>query len=136
MMKKNTLLLFLLLALQAGSMHAACWSEASIALVQQQAKPGDCNAKLKQLIVTCPNFKNPFQKELLARIEKSEGGVYTIELYVKSAGESTTNPVGWVRLNVNNQTLIDITYDSDDGVVLKYDKALYDSYLLDCLKIK
>ena len=134
-MKKNTLLLLMLLSFPVASTYAASWNEASLPIVQQ-AKPADCNTRLKQLIVTCPNFKNPFQKELSARIEKSEGEVYTIELFVKSSGESSTNSVGWVVLNVKNQTLIDITYDADDGIVLKYNKALYDSYLIDCLKIK
>lgn len=134
-MKRNILLLALLLSLSAGSIYALGLNGRGC-LVVQQAKPTDCNAKLKQLIVTCPNFKNPFQKELSARIEKNEGEVYTIELFVKSSGENSANPVGWVKLNVKNHTLTDITYDPDDGVALKYNKALYDSFLTDCLKIK
>lgn len=134
-MKICTLLFYLFLGFPVGSMYAASLNEAP-RFGMQQAKPADCDVKLKQLIVTCPNFKNPFQKELSARIEKSEGEIYTIELFVKSSGDNTANNVGWVRLNVKNHTLTDITYDSDDGVVLKYNKALYDSYLMDCLKIK
>lgn len=134
-MKKNILLLALLLSLTTGSSYALGWSGMACPIAQQ-TKSGDCNSMLKQLIVTCPNFKNPFQKELSARIEKNEGEVYTIELFVKSSGENSANPVGWVLLNVKNHTLTDITYDPDDGVVLKYNKALYDSYLMDCLKIK
>lgn len=123
MMRKNTLLLLLLLGLSVGALHAA--------------KPEECSAKLKQLIVTCPNFKNPFRKELSARIDKQEGELYTIALFVKSSGgNATENPVGTVMLNTKTQTLIDITYDSEDGVVLKYDKAQFDSYLSECLKAK
>lgn len=134
-MKKNILLLALLLLLTTGSSYALGWNRTAYPIAQQ-TKSDDCHSKLKQLIVTCPNFKNPFQKELSARIEKNEGEVYTIELFVKSSGEKSANPVGWVLLNVKNHTLTDITYDPDDGVVLKYNKALYDSYLMDCLKIK
>lgn len=122
MMRKNTLLLLLLLGFSVNALYAA--------------KPEDCSAKLKQLIVTCTNFKNPFRKELSARIDKQEGEVYTIALFVKGAGESSENPVGWVMLNVKARTLIDITYDAEDGVALKYDKAQYDSYLSECLKVK
>lgn len=134
-MNKNVLLLIILFSFSVGSVYALGLNGAAYP-VAQQTNPADCNAKLKQLIVTCPNFKNPFQKELSAQIEKNEGEVYTIELFVKSSGENSVNPVGAVMLNVKNHTLIDITYDSDDGVVLKYNKALYDSFLTDCLKIK
>lgn len=121
-MKKNTLLLLILLVLSGSALHAA--------------KPEECSAKLKQLIVTCPNFKNPFRKELSARIDKQEGEVYTIALFVKSSGENAESPVGSIVLNVKTRTLIDITYDAEDGVVLKYDKAQYDLYLSECLKVK
>lgn len=134
-MRKNVLLLLVLLSLTVSSI---CASPLSVATdpTPLQTKPGDCSAKLKQLIVTCPNFKNPFWKELSARIEKQEGEVYTIALFVKSTGGSSENPVGLLKLDVKNKTLVDITYDPDDGVVLKYDKVLYDGYLSDCLKVK
>lgn len=120
-MKKNTLWLLILLGLFASTAHAA--------------KPEDCVAKLKQLIVTCPNFKNPFRKELSARVDKQEGTIYTIVLFVKSSGENQESPVGSIVLNTKANTLIDTTYDSEDGVVLQYNKALYDGYLSGCLKI-
>lgn len=134
-MKRIILLFSLFFVLSGGSIYAISLPVVT-SPIPQQAQLNDCNAKLKQLIITCPNFKNPFQKELSARIEKNEGEIYTIELFVKSTGENNTNPVGWVKLNVKNHTLTDITFDPDDGVVLKYNKTLYDSYLADCLKIK
>jgi len=87
-----------------------------------------CDEKLKSLITTCSNLGNPFKDKLLARIDSKENNVYSIQLYVKDSGENSENVVGSIRLNLNNNTLVDITFDDQNGTPLKYNKELFDSH--------
>jgi len=98
----------------------------------------ECSAKLKTLIVTSVNFDNPFKKELSTRINKDDdiNHTYTIELYVYDSGKNSENTVGWIKLDIKNNLLIDITKDPDEGTILQYDQKLYDEYLLKCLDLK
>jgi hypothetical protein len=104
----------------------------------QQEKSFDaisCNAKLKNLITTCSNFDNLFKNDLSAMINGNDENVYLIELYTNDSGENSKNTVGWIRLNLNDNILTDITDDAQDGNILKYDKTLYNKYLSECLGI-
>ncbi|GHT71546.1 hypothetical protein AGMMS50239_40700 [Bacteroidia bacterium] len=94
-----------------------------------------CNEKLKILITTCSNFDNPFRDILLTKMEKNGENTYMVELCTDDSGENSTNTVGWVQLNLSDNTLIEITEDLQDGKALNYDKELYDKYLSECLGI-
>ena len=116
----------------------------------QETEP--CENKLCRLIVNCPNlscfklFPNLNKDSLYIGVEESEegkvqfcNGVLTARLYTeipKSERDSTdpdTETMGWVELDVNNNTLKDISYDKT--VTLHYDKKLYDE-VISCYGIK
>ena len=92
-----------------------------------------CDEKLKSLITTSSNFDNPFKDKLSVRIDSKENDIYSIELFVKDSGENSENTVGTIQLNLNNNTLVDITDDVENGTPLKYNKELFDSYVSGCL---
>jgi hypothetical protein len=94
-----------------------------------------CNEKLKNLITACSNFDNPFKNNLSALIDNNDGNIYLIKLYTNDSGEDSKNTIGWIRLNLDNNTLTDITDDTEGGNTLKYDKTLYNKYLTECLGI-
>jgi len=106
------------------------------AAYSQTEKNGNCAERLKTLIATSVNFNNPFKKELSAAISENTGNNYTIQLYVYDSGENSKNTVGWITLDAANNLLADITDDPGGGVVLRYNPALFNEYLSDCLNIK
>lgn len=92
-----------------------------------------CAEKLRELIVTSTNFQSPFKDKLSVEISKANDNIYEIRLYVYDSGENTENTVGWIQLNIENNSLIDITNDPEDGIPLQYNKRLYSEYLYSCL---
>jgi hypothetical protein len=118
----------------------------------QETEP--CENKLCRLIVNCPNlscfklFPNLNKDSLYIGVEESEegkvqfcNGVLTVRLYTeipKSERDSTdpdTETMGWVELDVNNNTLNDVSSDPDNPIHLHYDKKLYDE-VISCYGIK
>ena len=94
-----------------------------------------CDDKLRELIVSSANFENPFKNQLKAKITEKNDEIFTIELYVEDSGVNSINTVGWIKLNTHEQSLIDITNDPDDGILLQYNKDLYNDYITRCLHI-
>ena len=94
-----------------------------------------CDERLKLLIVSCSNYKTPFDKRRLhAEVEEEQpAGVYVIRLFVYDSGENSTNSVGWVILDTKTNTLKDVTQDPDSPVILKYDREAYTGYVEHCL---
>lgn len=94
-----------------------------------------CDDKLRELIVSSVNFENPFKTHLKAKVTEKDDEIFTIELYVEDSGVNSINTVGWIKLNTDEQSLIDITNDPDDGILLQYNKDLYNDYITRCLHI-
>lgn len=94
-----------------------------------------CDERLKLLIVSCSNYKTPFDKHNLhAEIDGEQAdGVYRIRLFVYDSGVNSTNTVGWVVMNTKENTLKDITNDADSPVILNYNQAAYTYYVEHCL---
>ena len=94
-----------------------------------------CDERLKLLIVSCSNYKTPFDKHNLhAEIDEEQAdGVYRIRLFVYDSGVNSTNTVGWVVMNTKENTLKDITNDPDSPVILNYNQAAYTYYVEHCL---
>ena len=92
-----------------------------------------CTEKLRNLIVTSANFNNSFKDNLAVAISEVSDNIYEIKLYVHDSGENAENTVGWIQLNIEDNSLIDFTNDPDEGVLLQYNKQLYDEYLYNCI---
>ena len=103
---------------------------------QKSRRPGvSCEEKLRQLVLSCTNFKTPFdRKSMHAEVEEErENGVYVIRLFAYSDGENSTSTQGWIVLDTEKRLLKDITYDPDAPVILNYDKEKYKDYVVVCL---
>lgn len=134
-MKNIYLFIFLCLFFSCNGQTANSKSKDSIKVTSQNESIAEnsCDEKLKSLIATCSNLDNPFKERLLVEIENVQNDIYTIRLYVKDTGVNSENTVGTILLNLENRSLVDITYDMQNGTNLKYDKELFDSYVSDCL---
>jgi len=96
------------------------------------------NEKLKILILSCPNFKTVLNKKNLhADIEEEVSDeIYRIRMFEYGKGENTINSVAWLILDTKNNTLKDITYDSEMPILLNYDKRIYLDFVENFLKKK
>ncbi|QUB70057.1 hypothetical protein J5A68_11610 [Prevotella melaninogenica] len=97
-----------------------------------------CDEKLKNLIISCHNFKTPFnKKDIHAEIEEEiSDGIYRVRLFVYSNGENSTSSIGWIILDTKKNILKDISLDPESPVTLKYNKDSYKDYLENCLEKK
>ena len=97
-----------------------------------------CDEKLKQLVLSCANFKTLFnRKTMCAEIEeKRQNGVYSIRLYAKEHGANSESTQGWLLLDTKNRLLKDVTFDPEAPIILRYDEGKYEDYVANCLGIK
>ena len=97
-----------------------------------------CDEKLKNLIISCHNFKTPFnKKDIHAEIEEEiSDGIYRVRLFVYSNGENSTSSIGWIILDTKKNILKDISLDPESPVILKYNKDFYKDYLENCLEYR
>lgn len=97
-----------------------------------------CDEKLRQLVLSCANFKTLFnRKTMCAEIEeKRQNGVYSIRLYAKEHGANSESTQGWLLLDTKNRLLKDVTFDPEAPIILRYDEGKYEDYVANCLGIK
>ena len=97
-----------------------------------------CDEKLRQLVLSCANFKTLFNRTTMcAEIEeKRQNGVYSIRLYAKEHGANSESTQGWLLLDTKNRLLKDVTFDPDAPIILRYDEGKYEDYVANCLGIK
>lgn len=95
-----------------------------------------CDERLKRLILSCSNLKNPFnEKKMHAEIvEEVENGDYLIRMFEYGTGVQSTSTQGWLKLNVNKKSLKDVTLDPDNPEVLKFNAQLFNDYVEHCLE--
>ena len=110
----------------------------NIPLEDSYLTTASCDEKLKNLIISCHNFKTPFnKKDIHAEIEEEiSDGIYRVRLFVYSNGENSTSSIGWIILDTKKNILKDISLDPESPVILKYNKDFYKDYLENCLEKK
>ena len=94
----------------------------------------NCDNALSRLIKNS-TLESPFKEKAETSIDNEENGKITVKLYVKSnGGENQENTVGWIIIDLNNNTLLDITNDIENPDPLRYNIGDYKKFI-ECHKI-
>lgn len=95
-----------------------------------------CEALLDRLIHTSsydPNLDLHTTDKWAAIVNEVADSIITIEIRYGAVSDSNHFTMGWVRLNIKDLTLLDITNDIEHPVRLKYNKVLLDSLTRGCI---
>ena len=136
---RKIVFLSLLMVSISGVGHPCKYAAVAVAKSNDNAtKHLSCDEKLRQLVLSCANFKTLFnRKTMCAEIEeKRQNGVYSIRLYAKEHGANSESTQGWLLLDTKNRLLKDVTFDPEAPIILRYDEGKYEDYVANCLGIK
>jgi len=96
-----------------------------------------CNRELRQRVVPTLQGVAMDRKNVQAKVEDGNGGVYSVRLFVAADSPDNRNrqgSIGWIDLDVNAMKAFDVTKDPDSPVALDVNKEKFAAFVKNCLK--